>query len=384
MALAEIRARAGAPLDELRSILTEAIKASPSESEPRLQLIDLALKKRQYKDALAVAQEAAAALPNDVRVLDAVGRAQAEAGNLEQAITTFRKLASIDAKSAAPYIRLADVYKAANKREAAETALRKAVEVEPSNRVAHDNLMELLFAAKRTGDALEFSRNMQQQRPKDPSGYLLEGVVHVRAKDLNAALAVFRKGIAAVGNTVTDLQRMVYVTQIKLGQTAEAERAAQAWLKEHPEDAALEYQMAITAMTRQDLDQAETRLKRVLARRPNNPLALNNMAWVLAVRGKPGGVAYAQKAVDLLPDQAALVDTLAMALAAEKQVPKALETQKRASELAPEDHGIRLNLAKIALQAGDKALARKELERLDALGNDFAHRDEVTKLMKSL
>ena len=85
-----------------------------------------------------------------------------------------------------------------------------------------------------------------------------------------------------------------------------------------------------------------------------------------------------------MPDKAALVDTLAMALAADKQFDKALTTQKRAVELSPDDNGLRLNLAKIALQAGDKALARTEVDRLQALGPGFALRDEVMKITKSL
>jgi Flp pilus assembly protein TadD len=108
------------------------------------------------------------------------------------------------------------------------------------------------------------------------------------------------------------------------------------------------------------------------------------LAWVLAVQNKPGGVEFAQRAVALMPDKGALVDTLAMALAAEKQFDKALSTQKRAVELSPDDNGLRLNLARIALQAGDKALARTELDRLQALGPGFAFRDEVVKLAKSL
>jgi hypothetical protein len=45
---------------------------------------------------------------------------------------------------------------------------------------------------------------------------------------------------------------------------------------------------------------------------------------------------------------------------------------------------LHLNLAKIAIQAGDKVLARAELDRLLALGPDFAFRAEVVKLAKSL
>ena len=383
LALAEVRSRSGASAEEVKGILAEAIKVAPGSASARLQLIELTLRKRQYKEALVAAQEAAAALPNDVSVLDAVGRAQMEAGDVEQAISTFRRLAGVDQKSGAPYVRLADVYLAAGRKPQAETALRKAIEVEPGLVPAQEALVKLMLSGNRQRELLEMARGMQQAAPKNAHGYALEALVHLRSKAVEAAMATFRRGLAVDG-VDPDLARLYYASLFKADRAAEADRFGAAWLKDHPDDVAFDYQMATTAITRADLEQAETRLMRVVSKRPNHPLALNNLAWVLAVRGKPGGVAYAQKAVDLMPGRASLIDTLAMALAAEKQFDKALATQKQAVELSPEDNGLHLNLAKIALQAGDKALARKELERLNALGPDFAYRKEVVSLMKTL
>jgi hypothetical protein len=42
-----------------------------------------------------------------------------------------------------------------------------------------------------------------------------------------------------------------------------------------------------------------------------------------------------------------------------------------------------LNLAGIALKAGDKTLARTELTRLQALGAKFKQQDEVSRLLKA-
>jgi len=383
LALAEVRRRAGATHEEIAKILAEAIKVAPSDPTARLQLIEQTLLKRQYKEALVVAQEAAAALPNDLRVLDAVGRAQMEAGDVEQAVSTFRRIAGVDQKSAMPYVRLADVYKSSGKRPAAETAFRKALEIEPNSQAAQEGLMNLMLATGRTREVLDLARSMQQQHPKAITGYAFEALVQLRLKASEAAMAAFRRGLAVPGMD-PELARLYFASMVKADRSADAERFGNAWLKDHPEDAAFDYQMATTAIARGDLAQAETRLRRVVAVRPRHPLALNNLAWVLAVQNKPGAVEIAQKAVTLMPDKAALVDTLAMALAADKQFDKALTTQKRAVELSPDDNGLRLNLAKIALQAGDKALARTEVDRLQALGPGFALRDEVMKITKSL
>mgnify|MGYP001333958278 FL=1 len=101
-------------------------------------------------------------------------------------------------------------------------------------------------------------------------------------------------------------------------------------------------------------------------------------------QNKPGAVPFAEKANQLLPGRPPLMDTLATALAADKQVPKALEVQKQAVERAPEDGSLRLNLAKLYIQSEQKGMARSELEKIERMGRKYANQDEVGKLLKSL
>lgn len=383
MALAQMRLNAGAPIDEVKALIADAVKAAPADPSPRLQLIDLLLKKRLYKDALAAAQEAAAALPSDGKVLDAVGRAQMEAGDVEQAIVTFRRLAAVDANPAQAYLRLADVYQASGKRSQAEAALRKAVETDPELEAAQFALVNLLLSSNRPAEAIEFARRMQKDNPSHPAGYLLEAAVQSRLKADDAAVAALKAGLGKNKDDLT-LARSMYNALLRAGHAAEAERFGAAWISAHPQDTAVDYQLAVTNMERSQFDEAETRLVRIIAKRPDQALALNNLAWIRVLRGKPGAVDLAQRAANLLPNQPAIMDTLALALAADKQLDKALAQEKRAVQLAPNDNALRFNLARIALDAGDKALARQELERLQALGPSFAFRDGVMKLMKAL
>jgi cellulose synthase operon protein C len=122
----------------------------------------------------------------------------------------------------------------------------------------------------------------------------------------------------------------------------------------------------------------------VLAVYPNNVPALNNMASMVVSNGGKDAVEYAQRAVDLMPNSPPLMDTLATALVADRQTARALEVQKRAVELSPKDDLLRLGLAKVALAAGDKALAKQELLHLQKLGGAFPAHAEVEKLLPRL
>jgi Flp pilus assembly protein TadD len=110
------------------------------------------------------------------------------------------------------------------------------------------------------------------------------------------------------------------------------------------------------------------------------------MAWVLVNGGKGGAeaVAYARRAVSVLPDQPDIMDTLASALAADGKTAEALTIQRQALDLSEGRPEIRLGLARIALQAGDMTTARRELGQLEALGTKFSEHAEVGALLKKL
>lgn len=382
LALAALKARQGAEPAEVKAILADAVSAAPSFAEPRLRLIDYNLRKRLFKDALAASQEALVALPADPQILDAAGQAQMQAGEVEQATTTFRRLAALLPNSPQPYMRLAELYLLTGRREQAESALNQALAIDPSLVSAQTSLVDILVGTNRRQSALDYINRVKKSKPNQPIGYELEAGYHLRLKNADGAVAALREGLSKTNSP--DMASKLYSLLLQSNRTAEADKFGNAWIAQHPDHASFEYLLSTSDIGRGDLKTAERRLKRVLTAFPNNALALNNMAWVQVKLGGSGAVGYAQRAADLLPDRAAILDTLALALATDKQFGPALEAQKRALALAPDDNGLHLNLAKIALQAGDKVLARAELARLRQLGGAFKAQAEVDKLMQGL
>lgn len=382
VSLAEMKARNGDSVAEVQKLLADAVATSPLSPEPRLRLIDFNLRKRLFKDALVVAQDALSAFPTDANVLEAVGQAQLQAGDLEQAATTFRRFATAVPDSAVPYLRLGNVYSVAGKRDQAESALRKALEIAPGSMAAQTAYLEILLGTGRRDQAAEHIRRIKTAKPRLSVGYVLEAAYHMRQRNVDAALFSLREGVAKAKDS--DVAGRYFSLLHQSGRTGEAEKFGAEWMRQHPRDAGFEYLLSVTDITGGRLQQAESRLKRVVAAYPTNAMALNNMAWVMAKNGSPGASGYAQRAVDLQPDSPVLMDTLAFALAAEGQSGAALDVQRRAVELMPNDNALRFNLAKIALQAGDKGMAKQELLRLQGLGSDFSAQAEVGKLLQAL
>ncbi|MFN7548503.1 MAG: tetratricopeptide repeat protein, partial [Pseudomonadota bacterium] len=168
------------------------------------------------------------------------------------------------------------------------------------------------------------------------------------------------------------------------GDHGQALAVAEDWNRRHPADAAMSAAVGDAAMARGDHALAERHYRASLDKVPDQLTALNNLAWIVASSGRPGALPLAQRAVELSPNRPDVLDTLALAQAAERDFAGALKTQRKAVELAPGDPLLRLGLARIAIQAGDVALARTELERLSRLGSRFKEQAEAQRLLKGL
>lgn len=381
LAYAELKQRTGAPPAEVSKLYADAVAAGPSDLQARLALIDYLARSNDKPGALAAAQAAEAALPNNLEVLERLGRSQLAAGDRQQALSSFGKITAVRPDLASGHIGIASVHLAAGDLPAALQAARKALAGDPDSVLAHRMVIALYLQQKLPQKAIEAARELQKRRPDDATGFLAEGDVEASQKRWDPALAAYR---AALGKNDPGMAATrVHSALVAAQRAPEATRFADGWLKEHPNDLAFRFHLGDMALATGDMALAETRYLEVAQAQPENALALNNVAWLKMRQKKPGALDYAERAVKAAPNQAPLMDTLAMVLSAEKQHPRAIEVQKQVVAKSPQVAGFRLNLAKIYVAAGDKAQARQELEALSKL-KDFAGQPEVARLLKEV
>lgn len=378
-ALAEFAARQGASPDQVASWLTRAVEAQPLEVTPRLMLIQLWLLAGDSKTAMQVAQAAAAAFPNDSDVMDLLGRAQLAAGNPNQAILTFSKLASNLPNAPIPHMRMAHAYGLGNNPDMAVRELRRVLEIDPNYTFAQRELMFLAAQKGQWEPALKLARDIQRQQPKAAAGFYLEGEIQSVVKKWEPAVAAFRAGLEKEG--ASRIAPRLHRALVLSGRGTEADRFATDWLKTHSTDVDFYLYLGDSAMAKPDLVAAEQRFNEVLKVAANHPRATNNVAWLMANRKSPDAVKMAQRAVQLAPSSADALDTLAFALAQENSLAKAVEAAQGAVDLKPQDPYLRLSLAKLLLKAGDKAKAKTELEGIAKLGAKFRGQAEVQELL---
>lgn len=382
LAVAELKLKTGAPADEIRTLLADAIKANPGEAAPRLLLVDFLLARNEVGPARAAAQEAVASIPASLPLLDALGRAQLAAGEMQQAISSFTKLATDQPTSVPAYLRLAQAQARNKDYRDAERSLRKALQIDPRAIQAQHALVELALAEGRFPEALRVAQAVQKQGPAAAVGYLLESDVHAARQDWASAITALQTALQR--QKLSPVAIRLHGLLTVAGRQAEAGRLAASWVREQPRDAQFIFHLGAVAMQADRFAEAEAHFRSVLGLLPDDATTLNNVAWVMTKQRKAGAIPFAERAVKLLPDQPALMDTLAGALAAEGQLPQAIDWQRKALAKAGTNASYRLHLARLLIQSGDKSGAKAELNTLTALGDKFADHAEVQQLLKSL
>jgi len=382
LALAELRARSGGSKDEVAALITNAINANPNDVPPRLLLVDYLLRNRDFKQAASAAQSAVSALPDKPELLDALGRAQLATGDVNQAITTFNKVASLQPLAPQPQMRLAEAYMADKNKENARQSLNKALSIKADFLDAQRAMVAMDATPDNYRAAVTTARTVQRQRPKETVGYLLEGDSYAAGKKWDEAIAAYQAGLKQTDSVEAALK--IHAMMAGTGRAADADKFAATWLKDHPKDVTFIFYLGDVALAKKDFTTAEKMYTSVVQIQPQNAPAFNNLAWVTGQLKKDKAVSYAEKANTLMPDQPAFIDTLAMLLLDQNDAAKALDWQKKAVKLQPQNPVFKLNLAKIYLKSGDKDQAKPILTELAKLGDKFSGQSEVGAMLKSL
>ena len=382
LSLAKLTTATGGAAADSLMLIKKSVSANPDVLAPRLALIDFYMANDEPKKADSAAQEALAAIPDKPELLDAAGRAQARAGEVNKALATYGKLAAVQPSSPLPYLRMADIQLNNKNTDEAVKNLRKALEIRPDVFEAQRKLVQILLDQGKTIDALAIAREIEGQRPNEAVGYILEGDIHASEKRWSDAAVAYRNGVRHA--PASELAIKLHRALLSAGKTTDADKAANSWLKDHPKDVAFRLYSGDLATARKDYPAAVHYYRAAVDIQPENALALNNLAWVSGQMKSPKALEYAEKANRLAPNQPAFMDTLAMLMAEQGDTAGAIELLLKALKLAPQAAEIRLNLAKILILAGRNDDARVELDALAKLGNKFSEHAEVRRLQGTL
>lgn len=138
------------------------------------------------------------------------------------------------------------------------------------------------------------------------------------------------------------------------------------------------------ASSTKDYDRALSDYRKALEGRPDDPMILNNLAWLLDRTGDAQALVYAEKAHALAPGDANLSDTLGWMLVQQGALKRGVELLESASASAPQQADIKLHLAKAQLKDGRSKDAKNTLQTLQTVAPDSDEAKESKALLSTL
>jgi uncharacterized protein (TIGR03790 family) len=175
-------------------------------------------------------------------------------------------------------------------------------------------------------------------------------------------------------------------TLLARGNTTAAREALEQALEAAPSAADLLMRLAALEETAGLHTAAIARYQRIVEIQPSNVIALNNLAYALAVRSNAPAeaLALARRAVTLAPRNAYVIDTLAWIEHLLGNHAVAAKLLAGAITLDPEVSDIRLHAATVAAALGDRANAESELKEAIRLDPSIEQRAETKQLRERI
>jgi putative PEP-CTERM system TPR-repeat lipoprotein len=362
--------------------MNAAAKANPKNVEFRKQIVSYYIGKKDSSQALRLARETLQNNPESGMALDLLAQAYALAGDRENTLATLRKLGERSPRSHVAQFKLGAAELESGNMDRAMQALNKSLALKPGFVEAGVALAGIHMKTGKTQQALETARRIQRQNPNRPTGYILEGDILAGNKQWGTAVAAYQKAIRASDNGAAAVK--LHNAQARTGAIKVADNQLLQWLKLHPEDLSTRLYLAESYLGRNDSKAAQAQYEVILKQQPANLLALNNLANLIAVEDPRRARALAEQAYQRQPGNPALQDTLGWLLAEGGDLARGIPLLQSAVKGAPDLPQARYRLALALSRNGDKAAARKELDRLLSSGKPFPQLEEARRLRSQL
>jgi putative PEP-CTERM system TPR-repeat lipoprotein len=354
---------------EATEAINRARTAAKNDPTPGLKLVSLYESRQDWKSAKSVAGELASQFPGDVNVLEAQGRAQHGAGDMDGAVSSYKRAHEL-APSSIPilsrYLSLlnenkyfveargvlqdalardprnismkADLIRIEGQINGVDAAVAKAQALakdDPDNNIYYLVTTELYEKAGRTPDAIAMLDKAVAARPSDDALISTLAQLYTRTGNPGKAEGVLVSRLKADPKDAA-IRAMLASLYLATGQIADARKIYTELSSQRPNDAAPLLGLAEAAVKEKNWSEAMDYINRARAAAPNDPtpeIALVN--FYASQQDWKEAAAAANAVADRFPANPDALDAKGRAQIATGDKEGANATYKRIYELAP-------------------------------------------------
>jgi tetratricopeptide (TPR) repeat protein len=252
----------------------------------------------------------------------------------------------------------------------AEDLFRQIYILDPQDPRGIIGLVESYVSEGRPADAVQFAQEEAAKHPERTDLRTALADLYVRTDQDDRAIAEFQELLALDRNPThqADLLFRLGEANRRKGDLNEALRLFQAAADANPKDtkaltrALLQIALLLDGTGRRD--EAGPVYEQILKVQPDQPVALNNLAYIVAEQGTDPGRALdlAQRAARQIKDSPEVQDTLGMAYLKKNQPDQAVAAFRAALQSQPQNAAFHYHLGLALLPIGERDAAIQEFQ----------------------
>lgn len=381
----------GGPRSETAlAVLRKVQAAAPREPLLGLTLANLLMRHGKSAEAATLLSGEALRAAPGIAVTLARAEAHAAAGQWAESEEDSRAALAAEPDSVAARRQLAGLLVRANDPRGAEAVIQQGLRTRPNDEQLQQTLAGLLLKSQGMEAAMAAADRLSRQASAQPQSLALPGDVLATARQPEAAARAYATAYAEAPSAVLALrQAAAWRSALK---PAEAITALSDWLARSAAEPDLAKADTLLMLSQLHLeagqvDLAASLLRRVVAVRPEDAVALNNLAWAVGQRGDAGAMpeaqALAERAFFLAPS-ADTADTLGWILARRGAAERAVPLLRQAQAVRSGDPGAAFRLAYALRATGARDEAVGLLTPAMAGAQPFPERAEAERLLVDL
>lgn len=359
-----------------------ARQADPSDTSSRYLLTIYLVQSGRAADAVPVAREALALAPDAGPSANGLGVALLESGQPGEALAEFQRAHRLVPGEARYLLNQARALAALGQPERVRQALVETLAVDSDNVAA---LAALVDAERQLGnlDAAQqaLMRLERAAGQDDPRVAQLQGELLMVRRDYTAAEQAFIRARDAGlgGRAVVGIHE-----SRRLGGFGDPAAPLKGWLAERPDDRTARAVLANYYLETDDQPLAVAEYERLVRDVPDDPVVLNNLAWLYDQAGDKRALSLAEQAHKLAPSSPSIADTLAWILHRRGESGRARELLATAAEQAPDAGEIQFHYAVVLAALGDRAEAIRRAQAVLANVGAANYHESASRLIEEI
>jgi putative PEP-CTERM system TPR-repeat lipoprotein len=363
------------------ALLTRAQNAAPADPRPSLLILAMLQTRSNWPEAIGRARALQAKFGKDAGVADTLAELYFKSGNHPAAVAAYKAAIAKFPTYAPIFVHYAGVLAADKNYAGAAQLAQRSVQLDSHSPDLKRAYVTLTYLAHGTDAAFTASQEVTADKTGLAATLLTAAVLNANNNRAGAIALLEKRQAQSPSGSVAVRLAVLY----QLDKRAEQGRALlDGWARAHPNDIDVRFMLAQFDSAAGQLDKARVQYEWLATQRPDNPLILNNLAYIYDSKHDPRARVMAEKAMKLAPASGSVADTLGWIMAEQGDTAGAAKYLGQASASRPTDSAIQYHYAVVLSKTGKADQARDVLQKMMKLNMPPDTKNQAQLLLAKL